>query len=638
MSEVGTAAGAPPGEAPPGRRRARPTLILLVVLLAASAALRLWFLPAADRLDVEAPGIDNVQAALAGDEARWHGALPISWAPQAMVVRLADRLHESGGWDWLHVATGNDRLTRRGLEWARQLSVLYGVAGLLLLFLLARRAYSTAVALMAALILAFTPWHIQASAVFAPGAQVLALVLLSLWLALRALDRPTAARLGLVGLALGVAAACELSAGLIALPVVLGLMAAGPRRARRILLPLAVTLPVALATWWLLTPSFQLVAEALAAEEATEARRAAREMSSRFTVLVFGLLHPLRETVHGRLLGSLALLGALGQAFRYLFLVDPGAKRAPRLVVLAAAPLLILGIAWATPLYRGSAFVPLLGFSSLYAALMLRTIWDGLMGLVPRLGSPKAAAVAAALVAAMVVPTGWRYVHDEAVSGTIDVALEWLRQDLPKGLPRLVLVEEAALAGSASSVMEMARGLGVRVVPRLAALDEEALARADGEVFLRRELQGAEGAFYRGRIQGPVRRKVVEGNVLWQRGADLVVVPHPVEVEPAEPTPLPTERRRRVHLARVPGHRAGAPLLSLVVQLPPTAEVAPVAPRARLGDVDIELAPAGRVAGYSLFVSERLPTAQRRRDLKIETPPWMSARTGELEIMMYLWR
>ena len=87
-------------------------------------------------------------------------------------------------------------------------------------------------------------------------------------------------------------------------------------------------------------------------------------------------------------------------------------------------------------------------------------------------------------------------------------------------LPRLVLVEEAALAGSASSVMEMARGIGVRVVPRLAALDEEVLTRADGEVFLRRELQGAEGAFYRGRIHGPVRRKMVQGNVLWQRGAD----------------------------------------------------------------------------------------------------------------------
>ena len=93
-----------------------------------------------------------------------------------------------------------------------------------------------------------------------------------------------------------------------------------------------------------------------------------------------------------------------------------------------------------------------------------------------------------------------------------------------------------------------------------------------------------------------------------------------------------------MHVATVPAIADDTAFLSLVLRMPPTAETAPVTPRAHLGGVELELSPAGLVAGHPLFVTERLPATPNRRSLAIETPPWMSARRGEMTVAMYVWR
>jgi hypothetical protein len=631
VEAVATAAGE--------RRRTRRALLLLIMVMVVGGALRIWYLPAAEQLDSEGVGIENIESLLAGGEMRRYGSPALSWYPQRLALGLADWLHDVAGTKALHVLTAKDRVTRRGLGVARYLSLLYGVASIALLYWIARRLHSTAVALLAALVLCFSPWHIQGSVNFAPGILVLLLSLLALGLGLRALDRPSPARLAQVGVALGIAAAADVSGGLIALPVLVGLVAGGRRELRRMLLPVAITVPVAVLIWWALNPPLGLFAETLDLEQASQTRRAAREMSSRFTVAVFGFLHPLRHSVHGRLLGALALLGAAGQAFRYLFLIDPGSQRAPRLMVLATAPVFILGYAWATPLYRESGFVPLLAFSSLYAAVMLEVLWDGMVALAPRLAAPRAAAVAAALVVVLVAPAGWRFVHSKAVASTLNGAVDWLRREFsPAGGPRLALVEQAAAAASTASLMDLAQGIGLRVVPRLAAVAEERLAGADAEIFLQSELEGADGAFYRARGQSPARRKLITGNLLWQRGPDLVVVFHPFGNSPGERVVLPIEQRDRSRVANVPEAAEGVAALSLVLQLPPTVEAAPVAPRVRLGEVEIALAPAGRIDGKPFFVSERLPARPAAQLLEVQPLPWMSTRLEQLTASMFLWR
>ncbi len=626
------------GGAAGSRFGGRRGLLLLTVVLAAGLALRLWYLPSADRLDVEGPGIANLESAVAGEAPSRPGAAAPAWVPQLLLVEAADWLRQSGGFESLRVLTAKGRITRLGRDLARSLSVLYGLAGLALLYPVARRLHSPGVGLLAVLVLCFSPWHIQGSVTFAPDILVASLSLLALWLALRALDRPSPLGFALVGVALGVAAAAHPSGALVALPVVAGLVAGGRREPRRRLLPLALTLPVAAAVWWLLVPPPGPYFEALALERAEEARRAAQEMGSRFTVLVLGLLHPLRESVHGRLLGTLALLGAAGQAFRCLFLVDPGPDRTQRLMVLAAAPVLILGTAWATPLYRAIGFVPLLAFSSLYAAVMLAALGDGLVSLAPRLGSWRpAAAVAAVLAVALVAPAGWRFVYSHAARSTLDVALEWSRATLPGGAPRVLLVEEAALEDTAETVMALAGGLGLTVVPRLTAVGGERLALADGAIFPRLRLDGADAAFYRERGRPPARRKVFAGNLLWPRSPDLVAVLHPPAGRATNPVELPVEARARRRFATVPAAPPGVATLTLMLFLPPSNESALEPPRARLGELALSLAPAGRIDGRPFFVSERLAAETGPRPLWIEPPPWMSARRGEIAVKMVLW-
>ena len=630
--------GAPVEGAGPDRGTGRRTVLLLTLLVVVAALLRFWYLPSSGRLASETRAVENVQAALAGSEARDHRISPLAWAPQLAVLRAADRLHESRDGRGPGFATARHRVTRRGLELARVFSVFYGAAGVLFLFLVARRLHTSAVGLLAAAALAFSPWHIQASVAFAPDVLVLTLSVLALWLALRAMDRPALARFGLVGLALGAAAAAKPSGALVALPVVLALAIGGRREVGRTLSGLAVALPLAALTWWLLTPPSGVYLSALDLEQATQTRRAAREMSSRFTVFVFALLHPLRDSVHGLLLGALALLGAAGQAFRCLFLVDPGPDRGHRLMVLGAWPTFALGYAWATPLFRESSFVPLVAYSSLYAAVMLAILWQGLVEMAPRLRGRRGAVLAALVALALIVPPGWRYVYSSAVPSTVSVALDWLRNEFGATGPRVVLVEEAALRGAAASAMQLARGLGLVVVPRLAAVDEDRLARADGQIFLRRELDGAEGEIYGIRRRAADRHRVVAASLLRRRGPDLVVAAHARGEGPPRELELPVEVDGKRRRATVPAANGEATTIALLLRLPPTPEIAPPAPRAWLDGEEIPLAPAGFFPRNTRFVSERLPVAAAGRRLRVQPPSWMAARRGEITVALYAWR
>ena len=617
------------------RRRAR---FLLLALLVVTALLRLWYLPSSERLASESPGIDNVQAVLAGSDERDYRATPLAWLPQSAAVRLVAGLHDGRPGRWSHVATPRHRMTVQGLAVARLPSVAYGTGGVLLLFLVGRRLHTAGVGLLAALALSFSPWHIQASVSFAPDVLVLTLSLLALWLALRALDRPSAARLALVGLALGGAAAVAPSGALVAPPVLAALVFGGGGGLRGRLLPLAVAAPVAALTWWALTPPSGLYLAALELEEARQIKRAAREASSRFTVAAFALLHPLREAVHGRLLGALALLGLAGQAFRCLCLLDPGPDRAHRLMVLAAWPTFALGYAWATPLFRESGFVPLVAYSSLYAAVMLAVLWRGLAGMAAPLRAPWARLAASLLALALVVPAGWRYVHSSAVTSTASVAVDWLRKQLGEAGPRLVLVEEAALAGGAAGVMQLAGGIGLQVVGRLAEVETSRLDRADGVIFRRRELGGADAQGYEDRRRAADRQRVVESSWLRRRGPDLVAAAHPYDSRPPREIELAVERHDTRRLAIVPAARKRTAAVSLVVRLPATREASPAPPRAWLDEQEISLAPAGFFPRDTLFLSERLPPADVPRGLWIEPPPWMAARRGEISAALYAWR
>ena len=629
------AAAAEPASRAGGARRA---LLPLTVLLVVTALLRLWFLPDAARLEGESWAMENVRASFAGEQTRDARVAPLAWYPQRLLLGASQRVYEATGAETLHAFTSKGRVTRAGLRLARLPSVLYGVAGALFLFLVARRLHSVEVGLLAVLILAFSPWHIHASAASTPDVLVLCLSMLALWLAMRALDGPSPARFALVGLALGAAAAAKLTGALVAPPVLAALVFGGRRAPRRLLLALALALPVAALTWWLLTPPLGEYAAALELQGAAQARRAAKEVSSRFTVAVFALLHPLRESVHGRLLGTLAVLGLAGQAFRCLFLVDPGPARAHRLMVAAATPVFALGYAWATPLYKAASFVPLLAYSSLYAAVMLGLLWAAAAELVPRLRSHWTVAAATALVLALTVPAGWGYVHASAVRSTVDKALEWLRNELGQGAPRFVLVEREALAGGAAGPMQLAGGVGLGLVPRLAELDGERLERADGEIFLARELEGADGEFYRGRRRATERRRRFASSLLRLRGPDLVALAHPYGAGPPEEVELEIQFNDTRRLAVVPASPRDSSAVSLVLRLPPTRETEPAPPMVWFGGARIALAPGGFFPRNTFFVSERLPAAARVRPLQIHPPDWMAARRGEIAVASYHWR
>ncbi|MCG8462632.1 MAG: glycosyltransferase family 39 protein, partial [Holophagales bacterium] len=528
----------------------RGILIALALVLLAGAGLRVWYasgLLHIHRFEDEQYSLQNVRKIYhTGDlePASGYYPSPVFNLPQVWLLRASQAVFRATGDPRFEAVGENYRLRPTGVLLTRLYQSLCGVVTLLLVFLVARRMApptspaardgirSTAggagvgerAGVIAAAMLAFTPWAIHSSGYNKPDALLVMGVTLAFWASLRAVETGRVRDYVLTGLAIAIAMGAKLTGGLAAVPITVATVFFW--RDRRRLLLLAVAGATSALAFALTNPFWRFY---LMFIRGLQRDYAGRTDDSHLAIPIHALRLHLDPLLFGPLLGSLALLGLVAMAFRASAMPagreDDGAWKAYRLrlgMFLAFPIFYTAAYAVQTSYFKPNNFLPLMPFSAVALGLLLVTAWDrgsALWRREPTTGIRGAwpAALASVVLAALVAHGGWTYVYQSRVPSTYDLAVRWLGKQLKPKKSRLVYVDawprtEIAWEGR----KPMHEGLSAFAeVPDSSRLPARYLELADG-IVLRRGLEGREPSIE----------------------ASLVESPHWAEVMQAEPSPF----------------------------------------------------------------------------------------------------
>lgn len=298
--------------------------LALGALLAASCALRVW-LGAVDldasRFWDERYALENVRVWLTSGSLRpanaFHPAL--GHLPQSLVLGAVDAVHRATELEALEILEGGD-FTSLAYLLSRLLQALWGTLGIYLTYRVGRRmaeglsdpATGRWVGLLAALLVAGSPWHILQSAIAKPDALLFLLVLLAVELALVAVARPGLRAYLIVGAAAGLAAASKYSGVIAGAPLAVAAFAAARRHPRRVAWLVvagatAAAMFLALDVYLLLDP--ELVQRNFGRTLRDYANKGEAAAATRLDVVLNALASLISPPFLGPVFGSLGLLG-----------------------------------------------------------------------------------------------------------------------------------------------------------------------------------------------------------------------------------------------------------------------------------------------------------------------------------------
>ena len=295
--------------------------ILLTLLIASSFALRLWH--ATPELDStrfwdERYGLENLEPLLKQGQLRpVHGFHPgFSYLPHGAVLKVSDLLYRVTGWPKLAIFDSWGRYTSTAYMICRTLSVLFGTSTLVLLYLIGRRLGGDRLGLLAAFFLSVVPWHIRQSVLFKADITLLFTILLTVYLSLRAIDRPSIRSFAATGVAIGLALSSKFNAGPVAVPLTLGaFLSKGPKRRAFLLLVCAamVSLAVFLALQPFILIDPDIYRRSMGMTSAAYDKMAAKAGQGRLFLFWHLIESLVSASFHGRFVGGLAVIGLLGQ-------------------------------------------------------------------------------------------------------------------------------------------------------------------------------------------------------------------------------------------------------------------------------------------------------------------------------------
>jgi hypothetical protein len=387
-------------------------------------------------------GLSNIEQALTTGrlEAASAHHPTLSYLPQLALVAAVDAVADATGSRRLSILE-RGRFTPLAYRLVRLTMALCGTLSVLWVFLVGRRLFDAEVGLLAALLLAVVPWHLRQSAIYKPDAQLVFFILLSLHLALRALEGAGWRRWLAAGAAVGLAAASKYNGVAAALPLAAG-CAAQLRGEPRRLLRLAAAGLAAAAVFTLVDLPLLLRPGLVVAHFGETLQHYGREAAlagtGRLDMIGHAVASVVSEPFHGPVLGAAALLGLGWIAFR-LRDTPPG-ERPARIAFLAFPAGYVALYALATSNPSPHNWLPLVPFTSLAAAFALAEGWRALRR---RFAVPAVPAVRAALLtllAAVLLFQGTAYAYYLAVPTTWSLADGLLADHLrPASAPRLVL-------------------------------------------------------------------------------------------------------------------------------------------------------------------------------------------------------
>ncbi len=555
----------------------------LALLLVWSFLLRAWVATpelSSRRFWDERYGLDNIRSLLAGpgwDLRPANGFHPsLSYLPQAVLLGASEALHRATGWERFAVLQG-DGFSPTAYLLCRLLQAIFGTLSIFLTYRVGRRLFSPGIGLAGALLLSVVEWHIRQSVIYKPDILLALTSLLAFLWSLDALERQRWQAYLKAGSAIGLALASKFNAGPIALPLVVAALAGGGGKGWkdwRRWSWLALAAVAAAAVFLILNPFVVLDSDLYAKDFSRTLKNYAIKgkltQSSHGQVAWHGLIALLSPSFHGRVVGTLALLGMLVGAlasFRRARGCD--GRRTGRLMALTYVFGYALLYSLSTKNLSPHNWLPVTPYTSLFAAWAAFRVWNGLGARWPALASLRVAtAVAAPLVALLLVPPHL-FAYREVVPSTWELAQQHLLERLRPLTARVVYYEEGGPRFVLRTTFED-RAV-TRPVKGLDGVPPEALDRADAELFRSERLSSEGSDFYRHRIAAaPHQAARFEPVAFRALGPPLVVLVHPWR-EVGRPVRLalahPAGAPRRL-TGSLPGGSGTDELMSLEIYLP----------------------------------------------------------------------
>lgn len=624
----------------PGRRF---TGWCLAVLLVAAFLLRAWFAsgwPNPSRVWDERYSFENVASVLeTGDltPVRNFYPSPVYYLPPALAILAAKPLVDNPRAALFDPE--RDRFGPTAYYLARGMQVVYGTASVLLIYLLGTGIFDRRVALLAATILAFLPWHIQVSGVFKPDAQVVFFLLVVLAAGVRWMRAPSALGALAVGAAVALATSSKLIAGVSGAAFAVGGAARahwgdgdGEQRARlRRYTQILLAGTASIALFLLLNPHIGIVLAGIEDIKWDYARRAEWAGMTKAQIPARTLEYLLDREAFGPIFGALALAGyaALWISGLRAARSRPGEVAGPRLM-LAAFPLLYVAVhtvqsAW----FRGNNLTHILPpFALALAWLSVEGLRFGRRRL--RIPGVIVAAVGAGIAALLVAP-GPLFVYRTYTPTTLDIAYKTIGARASEAHGRMVIIEPVEARGVRWRIGRSLPEVGGAVLRVASAteLSDERRRRSDAEILLGRVPSATSPAKV-------VRRRVIGPQLGERRGPELTVLLHPWRRR-ATHGPLGVRRRSDGDLVVELPRREISTLASVILRVgrPPALTPETRATVAYAG----ETVPLYRVDPRDRrfdLVSERFPCCEPRSPVvRIEGLP--ALHTSDLLAFLVLW-
>ena len=510
--------------------------ILLALLLVWSFGLRLWYATPdlnSTRFWDERYGLENLEPLLKEGQLRpVHGFHPgFSYLPHGAVLKTSDLLYQATGWERLAIFDNQGRYTPTTYMICRTISVLFGTLTLLFVFLIGRRLGGSRLGLLAAFLLSVVPWHLRQSILFKADITLLFTVMLTFYLSLRAIERPTVRSFLTAGSAIGLALSAKFNAGPVALPLMVGAFLTKGSKRRAFLL-LAGAAAVSVAVFLILQP-YVLIDPDIYRRSMRRTSRVYEKVAQRHghgrLFLFWHLIRSLCSTsFHGPVVGLLAVVGLATLVVLSCRHLRQSKVALAWIMVLSYVVGYTTLYALATPRPSPHNWLPISLFAALGAAWALLAIW---LLVSERLSASRALALGASAATLLVLTLSWQaiaHVYRDTVPRTGDRVLELFRHRLRSPPGRQVLTEHYF---QIKFYTRHRKGrLAITTFGNLNELSTESLNRVDAEVFPASQLEHPEFAdFYRDRRDRlpPENVVVIEPRPFRARGPSLVALLHP---------------------------------------------------------------------------------------------------------------
>ena len=509
---------------------------LLAILLVWSFGLRLWYAtPDLDstRFWDERYGLENLEPLLKEGQLRpVHGFHPgFSYLPHGLVLKTSDLLYRATGWQRLAIFDAQGRYTSTTYLICRTISVLFGTLTLFLLYLIGTRLGGRRLGLLAAFLLSVVPWHLRQSVLFKADIALLFTVVLTFYLSLRAIERPSLRSFATTGFAIGLALSSKFNAGPVAVPLTVGaFLSKGSKR--RAFMWLVCAAAVSVAVFLALQPFILIDPDIYRRSMGTTARIyekvASRQGHGRLYLFWHLITTLLSSSFHGPVVGTLALVGLGSLTWLSIKHLRRSPVALPWLMAISYVVAYSTLYALATPRPSPHNWLPVSPFAALAAAWAL--LAGGLV-ISHRLSSKRVAAMSAAALAVLVALLAWqasRFTYRETVPRTGDRVLEVLRREIGRPDGRHVVTEfdfEILF-----HTRHRKGRLAIQEVDQIARLPTSLLDQSDAEVFPAARFDDpVTGAFYRDRADQlrPAAVLVVKPRLFRAWGPPLVAFIHP---------------------------------------------------------------------------------------------------------------